>query len=290
MTAVHTLCQQHRVTTLCRVLQVNRSSYYKHFAAKPSPRDLENQSLRQKILTLYAASHQRLGMRKITYRLGVEYGLSISVGRTYRLMQSMQLPSKPVRKPVFKLPAPSATCQPDNLLNQNFQASKPDTLWAADITYLRAEGRFFYLCVILDLFFRRVIAWKLSPRMDQNLTLACLCSAYLSRLPEKGLIFHSDRGAQFTASAFRNQLFDFGILPSYSAKACPFDNAVVESFFKSLKQELVRSHAFSSFSDMKSKRSEYIDLFYNLRRPHSANNYLSPCEAEYAFYQSYKPS
>ena len=250
MNAVHTLRHQHRITTLCRVLQVNRSSYYKHYTDKLGHRELENRVFRQQILALWVSSKQRLGVRKMTCRLGVEYGCQISVGRTYRLMQSMHLPEKPTKKPVFKF----APVSPDesfiNQIHQNFHVSKPNTLWASDITYIRADGRFYYLCVILDLFSRMVVAWNLSPHIDQNLTLSCLRAAYYNRRPSSGLIFHSDRGSQFTAIAFRNQIFDFDILPSYSAKACPFDNAVLESFFRFLKQELIRSHSFTSFSDL----------------------------------------
>ena len=284
MTAVHTLRHQHRITTLCRVLQVNRSSYYKHYTATLGPRELENQVIRQQILALWISSKQRLGVRKMTCRLGVEYGRKISTGRTYRLMQSMHLPEKPTRKPVFKF----APASPDecfiNRIHQNFQVSKPNTLWASDITYIRANGRFYYLCVILDLFSRMVVAWNLSPSIDQELSISCLKTAYDDRGPGKGLVFHSDRGSQYTAIRFRDQLFEYGFLPSYSAKACPFDNAVLESFFRFLKQELIRSNSFTSFSDLKLKLSEYIDLFYNRRRPHSANNFLTPVETEVAFY------
>lgn len=287
MNAVHTLRHQHRISTLCRVLLVNRSSYYKHYAHKLGPRELENQVIRQQILALWVSSKQRLGVRKMTCRLGVEYGRKISVGRTYRLMQSMHLPEKPTRKPVFKWTPVSPDQSFINRVNQNFQVSKPNALWASDITYLRANGRFYYLCVILDLFSRMVVAWKLSPSIDQNLTLSCLRAAYDNRRPSKGLVFHSDRGSQFTAIAFRNQLSDFEILPSYSAKACPFDNAVLESFFRFLKQELTCSHSFTSFSDLKLKLSEHIDLFYNRRRPHSNNNFLTPAETEKAYYALY---
>jgi len=284
MNAVHTLRHQHRVTTLCRVLQVNRSSYYKHYAAKPSPREVENQAIRQQILSLFVSSKQRLGVRKMTHRLGVEYGLHISVGRTYRLMLSMHLPAKPTRKPVFKYVSPSPNEILLNHVNRNFNVSKPDTLWASDITYIRANGRFYYLCVILDLFSRKVVAWNLSTHIDQELSISCLKTAYDNRGPGKGLVFHSDRGSQYTAIRFREQLFEYDFLPSYSAKACPFDNAVMESFFRFLKQELIHSHSFTSFFDLKLKLSEYIDLFYNRRRPHSANNFLTPSEAEELFY------
>ena len=126
----------------------------------------------------------------------------------------------------------------------------------------------------------------------------CNCFGVLSGTPAQNnfstggffialLIFHSDRGSQYTAIAFRNQIFDFDILPSYSAKACPFDNAVLESFFRFLKQEFIRSHSFTSFSDLKLRLTEYIDLFYNRRRPHSANNFLTPAETEEAYYALY---
>jgi putative transposase len=145
------LRSQHAITTLCRVLAVNRSTYYKYVSRKPSTRAIQNQELKTKILTLYSASKKRLGAYKIRRRLFVEYGISISIGRVYRLMKSMQLPKMSTVKPVVTYPSSAEKLDFVNKLNQQFHPEQPNLVWASDITYVRVQQKFCYLCVIMDL-------------------------------------------------------------------------------------------------------------------------------------------
>ena len=235
MKAVHTLRHQHSVKTLCRALRVNRSAYYKHFKETESVRDIENQVPRSDILTIYARSKKRLGAYKIRQRLIVECGKKVSVGRIYRLMKSMTLPKMSTAKPVSSYPV-SEQLDCKNLLQQKFNPEKPNLVWASDITYIRVAGRFRYLCVVMDLFSRKIIAYKTSVKIDTKLVMDTFLSACSKRGFPKGVLFHSDRGCQFTSKDFRIAVDKAQFVQSFSAKAHPFDNAVVESFFKFLKK------------------------------------------------------
>ena len=276
--------QQHSINVLCRVLEVNRSTYYKHFSKTIAPRVLENQELRSKILTIYSSSQKRLGAYKICRRLFVEYGISISPGRVYRLMKSMQLPKMSTVKPVFRSSSDNTDSEYCNLLNKQFNPDMPNLVWVSDITFVKVQSQFSYVCVIIDLFSRKVISYKASNRINTALVLDTFNSAYVKRGCPSGVIFHSDRGSQYTSADFRKSLDNVNFVQSFSAKAHPYDNAVAESFFKYLKKELLNRNSFSSLSQLKLSLFEYIDGFYNPRRPHYANNLLSPDEKEVVFF------
>jgi putative transposase len=246
-------------------------------------RDTENQDLRGKILTIYTQSKKRLGAYKIRQRLIVEYGKKVSVGRVYRLMKSMTLPKMSTAKPVSTY---AKTEQEDykNLLEQKFNPQKPNLVWVSDITYVKVSGRFAYVCVIIDLFSRKVIAYKTSTKIDKQLALDAFTLAYSKRGYPKGVMFHSDRGCQYTAADFRKALDNAEFVQSFSAKGHPYDNAVAESFFKYLKKEELNRKKFHSMKELDLSLFEYIEGFYNKRRPHSANDMLTPNEKEYAYF------
>ncbi len=155
-----------------------------------------------------------------------------------------------------------------------------------DFTYIRAAGKFFYLCAIIDLFSRKVIAYKLSDKIDTQLTINTVNIAIANRGKSKGVIFHTDRGTQFTSSEFRKHLDSLDMIQSFSVKAHPYDNAVMECFFKYLKKEEVNRKSYSSFNDLNLSLFEYIHGFYNSVRPHSHNNGLSPNQAENFLFNS----
>ena len=288
MNAVHTLRFQHHIKTLCRVLRVSRSTYYKHFHHAPAPRTLENQKIRSAILELYAKSGKRFGAYKIRRRLSVEYGISISVGRVYRLMKSMQLPKMSTIKPkaVFSVSTADSDCP--NHLKQNFNPSAPNQVWVSDITYIRVNGQFCYLCVVIDLFARKVVAYRVSSKINVQLTIDTFQSAWNDRGQLTGLLFHSDRGCQYTAKEFRRLLDGCGVVQSFSAKGHPYDNAVAESFFKFLKLEETNRKCYRSLHELQLSLFTYIH-FYNAMRPHSSNNYLTPNEKELAFGEVFSP-
>ena len=164
-----------------------------------------------------------------------------------------------------------------------FNPTKPNKVWVCDFTYIRAAGRFFYLCVILDLFSRKVIAYKISPKMDTALAINTLNAAVAARRKSDGIIFHTDRGCQFTSHDFRKHIDKLNMIQSFSAKGHPYDNAVMECFFKYLKKEETDRKSYRSFEELKLSLFEYIIGFYNSFRPHSHNDGLSPDQAELLF-------
>jgi putative transposase len=278
------LSDNHAIKTLCRVLNVNRSTYYKHLNHQPSKRELENQSLRRDILSLYIRYKKRLGSYKIRQRLLVEYGKKVSHGRVYRLMKSMNLPQMSTVKPIIKFKSNDMSFK--NHLQKNFNPSRPNKIWVSDITYIRVSSKFFYLCVIMDLYSRKVISYSISGNNNTKLVLDAFYSAYNKNAQPSHVMFHSDRGVQYTSKEFRKVLDNVDFLHSFSAKGHPFDNAVIESFFKYLKKEQLNRTSFSTLRQLKDSLFEYINSFYNKSRPHSANDGLSPIEFEDLFYSN----
>lgn len=264
---------------MCRVLRVNRSTYYKHFSAKPAPRTLENQEIRSKILQIYSSSKKRLGATKIQVVLLRDYGINISVGRVYRLMKGMQLPKMSTIKPKV-LQTQESPSQCTNYLEQKFNPPEPNQVWVSDITYIKISSGFAYLCVIMDLFSRKIIAFRVHHRMDSSFVIQTLNNALETRKPQDSLLFHSDRGSQYTSHSFRRFCDENNIVQSFSKKGYPWDNSVVESFFKYAKQEEFSRRSFTSVSEVKLAAFEYIEGFYNSKRPHSANKMLTPNEKE----------
>ncbi|CAM3131046.1 Integrase catalytic domain-containing protein [Lactococcus hircilactis] len=212
------------------MLRVNRSTYYQFLNHTPSKRDLENQKYRKLILEIYIQSKKRLGTRKIKVILLRDYGVKLSEGRIYRLMKTMALPKMSTFKPHNNRDKQNPHQSP-NLLKQQFNPSAPNQVWTTDFTYISiGPKKFVYLCAILDLFSRKVIAWKISPKIDAQLATDTLKQAIKSRKPTQPLIFHSDQGSQFKAQAFRKLLDENNILASYSKPGYPYDNSVTEVF------------------------------------------------------------
>lgn len=242
---------------------------------------MQNQLLRSQILSLYSSSGKRLGAYKIAKRLAVEFGQKVSPGRVYRLMHSMALPKMSTQKPRFKPlhASPQPCC---NHLNKQFNPKAPNLIWVSDITYVRVASSFCYVCVIIDLFSRKVISYTASTRINTQLVLDALDLACKKRGYPQNVMFHSDQGCQYTSASFRKALDAADFIQSFSAKGHPYDNAVAESFFKYLKHEELNRRSFSSLQQLKLSLFEYIESFYNRKRPHSANDFLSPNEKEEA--------
>lgn len=260
------------------MLKVNRSTYYKHFFSGISKRELENINIRNLIIQVYFQHNKRLGSNKISFILKNDYGVMASPKRVYKLMKNMNLPSLVSKKPSYKnLISANNNCT--NHLKQNFTQTQPDIVWVSDITYLRAANRFYYLCVILDLFSRKIIAYKISSKIDTTLVSDTFMKAYLRRKPE-GLMFHSDRGSQYTAYSFRKLLNDYNVIQSFSKKGHPYDNAVVECFFKYLKKEQTNRNIYHNIKELESSVFQYIEGYYNSRRPHTSLDFLTPNQKE----------
>ena len=184
---------------MCKVLRVNRSTYYKHFSAESSPRIKENQYIASLILHIYADYNKRLGAYKITYVLQRDYGINISVGRVYRLMKQLQLPKMSTDKPAIRSNSSDteACC---NHLQQKFNQKAPNPVWVSDITYIKAGGIWYYLCIVMDLFSRKVISWHISSKANVELVITAFKKAYEKRNAPYGLMFHSDRGSSILPS------------------------------------------------------------------------------------------
>ena len=270
---------------LCRVLRVNRSTYYKHFSQAPAPRVSENQRIKSAILRIYAAYDKRFGAYKVQRILAREYGISVSVGRVYRLMRSMELPKMSTDRPKHRSSHPSRTednaCR--NHLKQRFSQDAPNLVWVSDFTDIKAGGKWCYLCVVIDLFSRKVVSWQLSDKADTALVMNAFRKAYEKRGRPQGLMFHSDRGTQYTAEPFRKLLDELHVVQSFSKKGYPFDNAVCESFFRQFKREEADRRTYRSRQELYLAVFEYIEGFYNSHRPHASLGWLTPDQVEADF-------
>ena len=163
-----------------------------------------------------------------------------------------------------------------NIVARQFNVGKPNSVWVGDVTYFCVKGRMFYVCAIMDLYSRRIIAYRISTSNSTRLTKSTMSDALAIRQPAAGLVFHSDQGTNYTARAYRELLTKHGIVQSFSASGRPQDNAVIESFFRNLKTEELYRHDYRSFNEFKAGVKEYV-LFYNEKRPHRANNGMTPC-------------
>lgn len=264
---------------------MNRSTYYKHFNTPPAKRTVQNQQLRSAILDIYAKSRKRFGAYKIKQRLLTEYGTSISIGRVYRLMKKMQLPKMSTIKPKYLPHQKDTNLEYPNFLMKQFNPPAPNQVWVSDITYIRVGDYFCYLCVIIDLFARKVISYNISRKITSGIVIAAFQYALDNRDLSSGVLFHSDRGVQYTSTAFKQLLDNLDFVQSFSAKAHPYDNAVAESFFKFLKLEETNRKTYNSIHELQLSLFEYMH-FYNSQRPHSANDGLTPNQKEMLFFNS----
>ncbi len=270
---------------LCRVLHVNRSTYYNFINKSPSKREIENQRLRKTLLDIYMKAKKRIGTRAFKIILLRDYGINISEGRILRLLKSMTLPKMSTIKPRFKSKH-SPVFSSDNLLKQDFNPKAPNQVWTTDFTYISiGSKRHVYLCAILDLYYRKCIVWKVSERIDTRLACDTLEIVLNKRKPKEPIIFHSDQGGQFKSVSFRKILDEHQLLASYSKPRYPYNNAVTEGFLKYLKQREINRRRFSSIQEVQLSCFEYINQFYNNYNPHSANNGLTPNQKEENFFK-----
>ncbi len=263
------------ITRLCQVLEVCRSAYYDWLNNSPSQRLLEDARLTEKIKVSHEKSRHNYGCRRIKDDLNDE-GETVSKARVLRLMKQEGLQSKHSKK--FKVTTNSKHELPisPNLLQRDFGVQEPDRVYVSDITYIWTNEGWLYLAVTIDLFSRLVVGWSLSTRMFASLVTDALEMAIAKRDPGSGLIHHSDRGVQFASGAFQSILEEYDFRGSMSRKGDCWDNAVAESFFKTLKAELIRVSRYSSRDEARLDIFEYIEVFYNRQRKHSSNGYLSP--------------
>jgi len=272
------------VALMCQVLDVSRSGYYAWAHRPESARRRENRHLRAKIRVIHEESRRTYGSPRI-FRALRAAGESCGRHRVARLMREDDLKAK-VRKR-FKATTDSKHKFPvaPNLLQRDFAPAAPNQTWVSDITYIWTGEGWLYLAVTLDLFNRAVVGWSMGRRIDRHLVLDALVMAIKRRCPGPGLIHHSDRGSQYASDDFQALLAKHSIRCSMSRKGNCWDNAPAESFFGTLKQELVFHQRYHTRQQARQNLFDYIERFYNRRRLHSKLGYLSPAQFEEAYFK-----
>jgi transposase InsO family protein len=267
------------VAVLCEQLDVSRSGYYAWAQRAESARSRSDRELSLEVAAVHQESRGRYGSPRVHAELRAR-GRHVARKRVARLMRQQGLAARRRRR--FVRTTDSAHRQPvaDNLLARHFSPGQPNCSWATDITYVATRQGWLYLAVVLDLFSRQVVGWAMGQSIDTQLVLGALDMALKSRKPPRGLLHHSDRGSQYASADYQRALEQRGIRCSMSRKGNCWDNAVVESFFSSLKMELVHEADFATREQASSALFEYIEVFYNRKRRHSSLGYLSPVEYE----------
>lgn len=268
------------ISMQCRVLGVTTSGFYAWSKRPNSRRVLDDDRYAPMIREIFDRHHGNYGVPRITADLRL-MGHHVNRKRVERLMREMGLCAKQKRqfRPRTTIVDSEAIISP-NLLEQDFTAEAPNQRWVGDITYLETSDGFEYLATVIDLHSRRVVGWAFSSSLDTRIVIQALDMALRQRQPPQGLIFHSDRGCQYTSQAFRDRLRHAGIIQSMSRTGCCYDNAVAESFFHSLKVEWLHGHELRDRETTRSEVFFYIESYYNHFRRHSSIGYLSPAEFE----------
>ena len=267
------------IRLMCRCLAVSRSGYYAWRKRPPSARVEQDTRLKVEIAASHAASRRTYGSPRILRDLREE-GHGVSRKRVARLMRELGLEGR--RKRRFRATTDSTHRFPvaPNILMRDFEVEAPNTAWVTDITYLATLEGWLYLAVILDLFSRKVVGYAMSERIDRALVLEALREALASRPGVRDLVHHSDRGSQYASHDYREALDQAGLMCSMSRRGNCWDNAVAESFFGTLKVELLYELPLQTGCATRNTVADYIENFYNVRRRHSSLDYRSPVEFE----------
>ena len=264
---------------LCRALGVSKSGYYAWRGRAPSARVRRDGELLAQIRETHARSRATYGSPRVHAELRAQ-GTRCARKRVARLMRAAGLSARRPRRAVRTTDSRHALPVAANLLRRDFSASAPDRRWAADITYVPTAEGWLYLAVILDLFSRRVVGHACGASLATALVAEALARACGRRRPVAGLLHHSDRGSQYASAEYQAQLAQAGAEASMSRRGDCYDNAAVESFFGTLKTELVHGRRYATRAEARADIFEYIEVFYNGERRHSTLGYLSPTEYE----------
>ena len=255
---------------MCKVLRVSRSSYYSWLTRNPSKRSIENQKLSDRIKEIYKLSKKTYGSPRVTIKLQEE-GYYVSRPRVARLMKKQNLKSIIRKKWVITTDSRHNYPVVENKLNRDFNVTRSGQVWVSDITYIKTLQGWLYLTVIIDLYDRKVIGWSFSRSLKAAYTtVPAWKMAVRNRMITRKLIFHSDRGIQYACYEFANLLLSYKLVErSMSRKGDPWDNAVAESFFKTLKVEHIYQHSYRTFKEAELSVFEYIESWYNVNRIHT---------------------
>lgn len=270
---------EYGITRLCAAIGVSRGGYYDWLDREPSAREIANQSLLCTIKQIFVEHKGRYGAPRIHAVLRRE-GNPVGRGRVERLMRTHQLVASRTKRHK-RVYVQREQQQPAlNHLARNFKAGKPNKKWVSDITFIQTRQGYLYLATVVDLYSRAVVGWSMSARINGQLVLDALDMAIQQRGSPEGVLVHSDQGSQYTAELYRNKLKEHRMICSMSRKGECQDNAVAESFFHTLKEELIRDVRFASLQEAKQAIFKYIELYYNRQRLHSTLGYEAPLEYE----------
>lgn len=280
---IQTYRSEFSVEKMCQVLAVTKSGYYHWVYRGPSKREQENRQILAEIKQIYKDKKKEVYGAPRIYGDLKEKGISCGVNRVATIMKNNGIKAKTKKK--FKVTTDSNHKQPvaPNLLEQKFVADAPNKVWLTDITYVWTKEGWLYLATILDVFSRKIVGWSMNNRLTRDLVINALNQAYWRRKPEAGLILHSDRGCQYASTDFRRLLEQYKIRQSMSGKGNCYDNAMMESFFHTLKIEHVYWETFLTRDQARQSIFEYIEVFYNRERRHSGIQYFSPSDYEMIF-------
>jgi putative transposase len=268
------------IAFMCRRMGVSTAGYYAWLTRPPSSRAVADAQLMTMIEQIHAQSRGTYGVPRIHAELGDEHGVHCGRKRVARLMRIANLRGVCRRRRVRTTRRDEQAQLSDDLVQRQFTACRPDSLWCADITYLPTWQGFLYLAVIIDAYSRRVVGWSMANHLRTELVLDALEMALWNRRPRAGLIHHADHGTQYTSLAFGRRCRAAGITPSMGSVGDCFDNALAESFFASLECELIDRSRWHTHTEARMAVFDYIESFYNPRRRHSALAYLSPAQFE----------
>lgn len=274
--------EEHSIPMLCVTLNASASGYYdwRRRLTAPGTRALQNQALTREIKAIHTQSRQTYGSPRVMMELrkkGARHGRN----RIARLMQQEGLCGR--QKGRSRLQTTDSNHDEPIAPNRLAKAPKPtapNQIWVADITYIKVDQDWLYLAAIMDLYSRKIVGWAMSQRIDTPLILQALAMALLHRQPPVNLLFHSDRGVQYASGDYRRALAQAGLTASMSRKGNCYDNAAMESFWSTLKMEMVYRRVFLSHNQARNEIFDYIETFYNRQRSHSALNYHSPFDFE----------
>ena len=270
----------HAIKTMCRVLGVSRSGFHAWENRALSARRLEDERLLERTRAIHAENRKVYGSPRIHAELQMADGVRVGRKRVERLMRQAGLTGLVARKrgkTTIRVPG-VRVCE--DLVARAFLAAAPDRLWVADITYLRTWEGWLYLVAVQDIYSRRIVGWSMADHMRTELVTDALQMALARRRPEPGLIWHSDQGSQFVSLAFGQQARAAGIAQSMGSKGDCFDNAVAESFFATLKKELIDRRTWPTKAQLRTEVFDYIEIFYNRQRRHSTLGQRSPVDYE----------
>jgi len=272
------------LSVLCRVFNVARSGFYAWLHRKPSRRAQEDERLKIAIKAAHKRTRKSYSARRMQTELAAD-GFPVGRDRIIRLRKELNIHC--IQKRKFKATTNSKHTLPvaENLLNQNFTPSVPNQVWVTDITYIPTQEGWLYLAGVKDVFTCEVVGYAMAERMTQDLVGRALFRAVQQKRPADGLIHHSDRGSQYCAHDYQKLLKQFGMISSMSRKGNCYDNAPMESFWGSLKNELVHHQRYATRNEAKASIQEYIEIFYNRQRRHSRLGNISPAAFEANYYK-----